>query len=98
MWGNLVDGYGAEARRLKKRGIPWLSLHNRCDCCGPRKPGAALRWHAAAQCRGLGPMCVTPCPRRMPWWLACPAALAGTALATYGWAGLAFAVGQAAIR
>lgn len=29
IWGNLVDGYSAEATRLVRRGIPLLSLHNR---------------------------------------------------------------------
>ena len=30
VWGNFVDGYGAEARRLQKRGIPLTSRQNRC--------------------------------------------------------------------
>lgn len=29
VWGNFVDGYGAEARRLARRGIPLLSPQNR---------------------------------------------------------------------
>ncbi|PSC73069.1 alkane 1-monooxygenase [Micractinium conductrix] len=29
VWGNFVDGYGAEARRLQKRGIPLTSRQNR---------------------------------------------------------------------
>ena len=28
--GNLVDGYQAEARRLRAKGLPLLSLQNRC--------------------------------------------------------------------
>ena len=29
IWGNLVDGYSAEAARLARRGIPLLSPRNR---------------------------------------------------------------------
>lgn len=29
VWGNVVDGYRAEAQRLTARGLPLLSLHNR---------------------------------------------------------------------
>lgn len=29
VWGNVVDGYRAEAQRLKARRLPLLSLHNR---------------------------------------------------------------------
>ncbi|KAL4459083.1 hypothetical protein ABPG75_013948 [Micractinium tetrahymenae] len=37
VWGNLVDGYSAEARRLRKRSAPLLSLQNRMLwwVCGP---------------------------------------------------------------
>lgn len=30
--GNLVDGYHAEARRLRAKGLPLLSLENRYGC------------------------------------------------------------------
>lgn len=62
IWGNLVDGYAAEARRLRRRGLPLTSPRN-----------------------------------RMLWWVGGPLALAGAALLAYGWKGLAFAVGQAAV-
>ena len=29
VWGNLVDGYGGEARRLRARGLPLWSPQNR---------------------------------------------------------------------
>lgn len=29
IWGNIVDGYGIEAKRLRRRGIPLLSLKNK---------------------------------------------------------------------
>ena len=35
--GNLVDGYRAEARRLRTKGLPLLSRHNRCA-------PACVRW------------------------------------------------------
>lgn len=62
VWGNLVDGYGAELRRLKRKGISLLSPQN-----------------------------------RMVAWILCPMALMAAVFLAYGWKGLAFAVGQAAV-
>lgn len=69
VWGNLVDGYGTEAKRLRRRGIPLLSLQNKCDAppCPPACPPpahppagtACLLLHNAAQV----PTCRAPAPR-----------------------------------
>lgn len=107
VWGNLVDGYGNEAKRLKRRGIPLLSLQNKCGrlphCLVPSaghmpSPSCPASCFPAAcpadhHCRHA---CCLAC--RMVWWVGCPLALATAAFVLYGWAGLTFAVGQALIR
>lgn len=105
IWGNLVDGYSAEARRCARRGIPLLSPRNRCaresgpSHGGGRMPGPrCLHRHAGCHATRTSVSTAAPLGRSMVWWLACPAALAAAAYLTCGWKGLLFAVGQAVIR
>jgi alkane 1-monooxygenase len=53
IWGNLVDGYSTEARRLRRRRIPLLSPRNRMWAWALTPPALAAAVFAAWGWKGL---------------------------------------------